>query len=55
VIATGETHSVRKFLELVFEHLGLKSEDHVEVDPRYFRPGEVDLLQGDATKAHRGG
>jgi GDPmannose 4,6-dehydratase len=51
VIATGETHSVREFLERVFEHLGLKSEDHVEVDPRYFRPSEVDLLQGDATKA----
>jgi GDPmannose 4,6-dehydratase len=51
VIATGETHSVREFLELVFEHLGLKSKDHVEVDPRYFRPSEVDLLQGDATKA----
>jgi GDPmannose 4,6-dehydratase len=51
VIATGETHSVREFLELVFEHLGLRSEDHVEVDRRYFRPSEVDLLQGDATKA----
>jgi GDPmannose 4,6-dehydratase len=51
VIATGETHSVREFLELTFEHLGLRIEDHVEVDPRYFRPSEVDLLLGDASKA----
>jgi GDPmannose 4,6-dehydratase len=51
VIATGETHSVREFLELTFEHLGLRAEDHVVVDPRYFRPSEVDLLLGDATKA----
>jgi GDPmannose 4,6-dehydratase len=52
VIATGETHGVREFLELVFEHPDLRSEDHVEVDPCYFfRPSEVDLPQGDATKA----
>jgi GDPmannose 4,6-dehydratase len=51
VIATGETHSVREFLDLTFEHLGLRADDHVVVDPRYFRPAEVDLLQGDATKA----
>ncbi len=51
VIATGETHSVREFLELTFEHLGLRADDHVVVDPRYFRPSEVDLLLGDATKA----
>ncbi|HEV2970680.1 MAG TPA: GDP-mannose 4,6-dehydratase [Pirellulales bacterium] len=51
VIATGETHSVREFLELAFEHVGLRTQDHVEVDPRYFRPSEVDLLLGDATKA----
>ncbi len=53
VIATGETHSVREFLELAFEHLGLPSDEHVVVDPRYFRPSEVDLLLGDATKARQ--
>ena len=53
VIATGETHSVREFLDLAFEHLGLQSDEHVVVDPRYFRPSEVDLLLGDATKAHQ--
>jgi GDPmannose 4,6-dehydratase len=51
VIATGETHSVREFLDLTFAHLGLRAEDHVEVDSRYFRPSEVDLLLGDAAKA----
>jgi GDPmannose 4,6-dehydratase len=51
VIATGQTHSVREFLELTFEHLALKVEKHVEVDSRYFRPSEVDLLLGDAGKA----
>ena len=51
VIATGETHSVREFLTLAFEQLGLDWERYVEIDPRYFRPTEVDLLLGDATKA----
>ncbi len=51
VIATGETHSVREFLERSFEHLDLKWQEHVATDPRYFRPSEVDLLLGDATKA----
>jgi GDPmannose 4,6-dehydratase len=51
VIATGETHSVREFLDEVFGILGLKWQEHVEIDPRYFRPAEVDLLLGDATKA----
>lgn len=51
VIATGETHSVREFLELAFRHVGLNWEDYVEIDPRYFRPAEVDLLLGDASKA----
>jgi GDPmannose 4,6-dehydratase len=51
VIATGETHTVREFLELAFGQLKLRWEDHVEIDPRYFRPSEVDLLLGDATKA----
>jgi GDPmannose 4,6-dehydratase len=51
VIATGETHSVREFLEVCFEHVGLNWQDYVEIDPRYFRPAEVDLLVGDASKA----
>jgi GDPmannose 4,6-dehydratase len=51
VIATGQTHSVREFLELAFEHAGLDWQPHVEIDPRYFRPSEVDELQGDASKA----
>ncbi len=51
VVATGETHSVREFLDEVFGLLNLDWHEHVEVDPRYFRPTEVDLLLGDATKA----
>jgi GDPmannose 4,6-dehydratase len=54
VIATGETHSVREFLELAFERLGLDWKAHVEIDPRYFRPAEVDVLLGDASKAREG-
>jgi GDPmannose 4,6-dehydratase len=53
VIATGETHSVREFLEEVFGLLDLKWQEYVEVDKRYFRPAEVDLLLGDAAKARR--
>jgi GDPmannose 4,6-dehydratase len=53
VVATGETHSVREFLDEVFGILGLDWKRHVEVDPRYFRPAEVDLLLGDAAKAKR--
>ena len=51
VVATGETHSVREFLEVAFKHVGLNYEDYVAIDPRYFRPAEVDLLIGDPTKA----
>ncbi|MEZ6087909.1 MAG: GDP-mannose 4,6-dehydratase [Pirellulaceae bacterium] len=51
VLATGETQSVREFLTLVFEQLDLDWQDYVEIDPRYFRPAEVDLLLGDASKA----
>jgi GDPmannose 4,6-dehydratase len=51
VIATGETHSVREFLEAAFEHAGLDWEPHVEIDPRYFRPSEVDELLGDSSRA----
>lgn len=51
VLATGETQSVRDFLKLVFEQLELDWERYVKIDPRYFRPAEVELLLGDATKA----
>ena len=51
VVATGKTHSVREFLDVVFGHLDLDWEDHVEIDPRYFRPAEVEILLGDPTKA----
>jgi GDPmannose 4,6-dehydratase len=51
VIATGETHSVREFLEEAFSYVGLDWRDHVVIDPKYLRPAEVDLLLGDATKA----
>lgn len=54
VIATGTTYSVREFLETVFEHAGLSIEKHVEINPRLFRPQEVPLLLGDASKAKRG-
>jgi GDPmannose 4,6-dehydratase len=51
VVATGEMHSVREFLELAAGHLGLDWEKHVVIDPRYYRPAEVDALCGDASKA----
>ncbi|MEL0074941.1 MAG: GDP-mannose 4,6-dehydratase [Ilumatobacter sp.] len=51
VICTGETHSVREFCEVAFGHAGLNWEDHVVIDETFFRPAEVDLLVGDATKA----
>ncbi len=51
VVATGETHSVREFLELAADVAGIDWKKHVEIDPRYFRPTEVDLLLGDASKA----
>jgi len=51
VIATGETHTVREFCRLAFETAGLNYEDHVVVDPRFFRPAEVHVLMGDASKA----
>ncbi len=53
VIATGETHSVREFLEKAFGHLDLDWQKYVEIDPRYYRPAEVDLLMGDSGKAKR--
>ncbi|MHC1765949.1 MAG: GDP-mannose 4,6-dehydratase [Verrucomicrobiia bacterium] len=53
VIATNETHSIREFLELAFGQLGLDWRKHVEIDPRYYRPTEVELLIGDYGKAKR--
>ncbi len=53
VIATGETHSVREFLEESFAHVGLNWEKYVVQDARYMRPAEVDLLIGDPTKAEK--
>jgi GDPmannose 4,6-dehydratase len=51
VIATGESHSVREFVELAFGEVGLDWSKHIEIDPRYFRPSEVDYLKGDSAKA----
>ena len=51
VIATGETHTVREFLDVAFGHLGLDWRGYVKIDPHYYRPTEVDLLIGDASKA----
>ena len=53
VIATGETHAVRELCEVAFSHVGLNWEDHVVVDPKFYRPAEVDLLIGDPTKAKK--
>jgi GDPmannose 4,6-dehydratase len=53
VVATGEKHSVRDFLELSFDLVGLDPGKHVEIDPRYYRPAEVDSLLGDPGKAQR--
>ena len=53
VIATGESHTVREFLAAVFGLLNLDWEKHVAVDPRYFRPAEIDRLEGDASKARK--
>ena len=54
VIATGETHSVRELLDVVFGYARTwTGRSYVEIDPRYFRPAEVDLLLGDASKARR--
>ncbi|MCA1558247.1 MAG: GDP-mannose 4,6-dehydratase, partial [Acidobacteria bacterium] len=51
VVATGETHSVREFCELAFAELGLDYQEYVRVDEQLYRPAEVDLLVGDASKA----
>jgi GDPmannose 4,6-dehydratase len=51
VIATGEAHTVREFCEVAFGHAGLDPDRHIDIDPNYFRPAEVDHLLGDASKA----
>jgi GDPmannose 4,6-dehydratase len=51
VLATNETHTVQEFLEEAFTYVGLDWRDYVKIDPRYFRPAEVDLLIGDYSKA----
>jgi GDPmannose 4,6-dehydratase len=51
VIATGETHTIRDLLDVAFGHLGLDWHQYVGIDPKYYRPAEVDILQGDASKA----
>lgn len=53
VVATGETYSIRQFLDIAFEHVNLDWQDYVEFDERYLRPAEVDLLIGDPTKANQ--
>jgi GDPmannose 4,6-dehydratase len=53
VIATGETHTVREFVQEAFSYVGLNWKKHVEIDKRYFRPLEVNVLQGDIRKAKK--
>jgi GDPmannose 4,6-dehydratase len=53
VIATGETHSVKEFVQEVFSYLDMDWKEYVKIDPWYYRPSEVDLLQGDPTKARK--
>jgi len=53
LVATGETHSVREFCQVAFGHVGLDWEKHVVVDPKFYRPAEVDVLVGDPSKARR--
>ena len=53
VIATGQTHSIREFLDVAFDKVGLDWNKYVEIDQRYFRPAEVDLLLGDSSKAQK--
>ncbi len=53
VLATGETHSIRKFCQEAFGYFQMNYQDYVEIDPKYYRPAEVDALQGDASKAKK--
>ena len=51
VIGTGKTHSVREFIQIVFEELELNYEDHLVIDPRFYRPAEVEILMANPAKA----
>lgn len=51
VVATGRNHSVREMIDVAFGHLGLNADDHLSINPKFFRPAEVDVLLGDASKA----
>jgi GDPmannose 4,6-dehydratase len=53
VVATGETYSIRQFLDKAFEYVNLDWHEYVEFDERYLRPAEVELLIGDSTKARK--
>jgi GDPmannose 4,6-dehydratase len=53
VLGTGETHTVKEFVDAAFAYAGLDADEHVEIDPRYFRPTEVEVLCADAAKAHK--
>ena len=53
VIATGESHSVREFVEKAFAYVNLNWEDYVQIDPRYYRPAEIDVLNGDSSLARK--
>ena len=53
IICTGETHTIREFLDEAFAVVGLKADDYVEFDPRFLRPGKTDTLVGDYSKAAR--
>jgi GDPmannose 4,6-dehydratase len=53
IVATGETHTIRELLDVAFSHLHLDWKQYVGIDKKYFRPAEVDILQGDASKAKR--
>ena len=51
IVATGETHTIREFLEVAFSYVDMDWKNYVEIDTRYYRPSEVDVLQGDFSKA----
>jgi len=53
VIGTGDTHSVREFMQIVFDELKLNYEDHLVIDPRFYRPAEVEILVADPFKARK--
>ena len=53
VLATGSTHTIREFCEETFSYLGMDYSKYIEIDAKYYRPAEVDVLQGDASKAKR--